>query len=332
MTSCKPRACHNQYGQAMTEFVVSVAFVFLVLFVSVPMFGKIMDMQFQNQQASRYVAWERTVWLEGTNEQYQRDFAISAAEFESAAVRSNAEIVNSMQSRFFDQQGRSIPTLISQDDVHASSGQISPIWTYVQSKDTMYQGTTVESLGQKRTPGISYAILDTVQSALEIMATPINWLLTGIGGDPGFLNLDANMDSYYAPVVKTTLNKANAHGGGTGVWDREDGRWGRGIEDAVFQVWDGVLTSRSAILADGWSVQSESYYQNRTDNLVLSNVFDIPVFNQLKSIVGLLEGGGLSSSAIGRLEFGAVGIEPMPAKEGAPLDVTCDGGYCYYDE
>mgnify|MGYP000891845167 CR=1 FL=1 len=323
----------RQSGQAMTEFVVSVAFVFLVLFVTVPMFGKIMDMQFQNQQASRYVAWERTVWLGGidNSDPNHRDFAISSAEFESVAVRPTNEVINTMHNRFFNGQGRTTPTLITDEDTQAPSGAVSPIWTYVQSKNSMYQETTVESLTEKRTPGVSYAIIDTVANALDIITTPISGLLSIVGGDDRFLKIDFNRDGYYAPVVKTTLNKTNAHGGGTGVWDREDGQWGKGIEDSVFQVWDGVLTSRSGILSDGWSVQSEAYYQDRTDNLVLSNVFDMPLFDVLKTAASILEGGP-TISAIYRLDFGAVGIEPMPAVDGVPLDVSCDGGYCYYDE
>lgn len=146
----------RQSGQAMTEFVVSVAFVFLVLFVTVPMFGKIMDMQFQNQQASRYVAWERTVWLGGidNSDPNHRDFAISSAEFESVAVRPTNEVINTMHNRFFNGQGRTTPTLITDEDTQAPSGAVSPIWTYVQSKNSMYQETTVESLTEKRTPGV----------------------------------------------------------------------------------------------------------------------------------------------------------------------------------
>lgn len=321
-------------GQAMTEFVVSVAFVFLVLFVAVPMLGKIMDMQFQNQQASRYVAWERTVWLQSVDSSRDThdDFAISSAEFESVAVRSDAQVIASMHNRFFNHQGRNIPTLITQDDTFSESGPTSPLWTYVQSKKSMYDTTTVTNQQEQQTPGVAYGVFGAVQDGLEIVTTPITGLLSMIGGDEHFLNLNFNREGYYAPIVKTTLNKSNAHGGGDGVWDREGGQWGKGIEDAIFQTWNGELTSRAGILTDGWSAQSEYYYQNHTDNLVLSNVFDLPLFDVLKTAASLLEGGP-GNSAIYKLEFGAVGIEPMPTDgEGAPLPVTCDGGFCSYVE
>lgn len=328
-----PLACFGlrQKGQAMTEFVVSVAFVFLVLFVSVPMFGKIMDMQFQNHQASRYVAWERTVWLDAIRNRDHQDFAISSAEFESVALRTHNEVINSMHNRFFNNQGRGLPTLIVEEDTQSAGGVTSPVWTYVQSKNSMYQGTTVESMEVRKTPGVAYDIVDTVASGLNTITSPISSLLGALGGDDRFLKLDFNQYGYYSPTVKTTLNKANAHGGGTGVWDREDGQWGSGIESAFFHVWDGVLTSRSGILSDGWGVQSESFYQNRTDNLVLSNMFDMPLFDVLKTAASILEGGP-ANSAIYRLDFGAVSIEPLPAVDGVPVDPTCTGGFCSYGQ
>jgi hypothetical protein len=328
--------CQHRHvgGQAMTEFVVSVAFVFMVLFVAVPMLGKIMDMQFQNQQASRYIAWERTVWLQSVDASRDThdDFVVSSAEFESVAVRSDDQMIASMHNRFFNNQGRNLPTQIFHDDIFAGSGPTSPLWTYVQSKQTMYDSTTVANQHEQATPGVAYGIFGAVQDGLKMVTTPINVLLNLVGGDKHFLHLNFNQKGYYAPIVKTTLRKTNAHGGGDGVWDREGGQWGSGIEDAIFQVWDGTLTSRAGILADGWSAQSKSYYQNHTDNLVLSNVFDLPLFDVLKTAASILEGGP-DNSAINKLEFGAVGIEPMPTDDqGAPLSVTCDGGFCSYVE
>lgn len=324
----------NQHGQAMTEFVVSVAFVFMVLFVAVPMLGKIMDMQFQNQQASRYIAWERTVWLQEVDfsRDSHDDFVISSDEFESAAVRGDNEVIASMHNRFFNNQGRNIPTSISNDDIFAGEGPTSPLWTYVQSRQSMYDETSVINIEETETPGIAYGIIGTVKDGLAMIAEPINTLLGALGDEEHFLNLNFNTEGYYAPAVRTSLRKTAAHGGGDGVWDRENGQWGSGIEDAIFQVWDGILISRSGILTDGWSAQSISYYKEQTDNLVLSSVFDIAPFDILKTAASILEGGP-SNSAIYRLEFGEVGIEPMPVDDdGIPVDVSCDGGFCSYDE
>lgn len=325
-------------GQAMTEFVVSVAFVFLIIFVFVPTFGKLLDMQFQTQQASRYVAWERTVWfdrIDNSNEN-QDDFAISNAEFESVATRSDSDVMNTVRNRFFIGHGRSDLKFITEDDAAAATGDGSPVWTYVQSKNDMYAGTFLvnDSLEEQQTPSVAYDALAFIDTAIGYVQDPLSNFLDFLGNDnEDFLSLEGfDKGGYYSPVIQTRMNVSGAKGGGTGVWDRQpDGTMGSGIEDAIFQAWDGTLTERSAILADGWNTQSLDHYQERTDDLVLSSLFDIDIFNTVIDIASYLEGGP-DNSAIGKLEFGAVGIEPMPAEDGQPQEVSCDEGFCQYED
>lgn len=327
----------SQSGQAMTEFVVSVAYVFLGLFVIVPMFGKLMDLQFQNQQASRYVAWERTVWFDQGDTPDESE--ISAEYWESVATRDDDELMNSVENRFFYDSGTGTLKPISIDDIDGVAGDTSPIWTYVQSKNTMYGGTTLSdgedpetgkntSLDAQNTPSVAYDVIDVIDTGMETIASPINFLLGALGGDnDDFLTFGQERKNYFSPVLTTQLAVANSHGGGVGVWDKDaNGDWGSGIEDAIFQNWDGRLVARSAILADGWNTQSLEHYQQRSDDFVPSTMFDNDLFDAVIDVASLLDG------AIGSLEFGAVGIEPMPAEDGEPLEVSCDDGFCYYDD
>jgi len=327
----------TQSGQAMTEFVVSVSYVFLALFVIIPTFGKLMDMQSQTQQASRYVAWERTVWFdsgEAPDESVQ-----SSNEWESVAIRSDADVMDTARNRFFYGSGSGTLKYISEDDVDAASGDTSPIWRYVQTKDTMYGGTTLESgkdyrtgkqksLDAQETPSVAYDVIGTMNSAVSTVMGPVNSLLGAVGVDnDDFMTFAYETRNYYSPVIVTQLNVGNSKGGGSGVWDRDaSGKWGSGIEDAIFQNWDGKLEARSAILADGWNTQSLSHYQQRADDFVPSTLFDNDLFDAVITVASFLDG------AIGKLEFGAVGVEPMPASDGQPTPVSCDGGFCYYEE
>lgn len=336
------RAC----GQAMTEFVVSVGFIFIVLFVAVPMFGKLMDIKFQNLQASRYAAWERTVWLQDRHawnsdalapwssaNGNSNDFVISNAEFESLAVRSNSNLANTVQNRFFYGHGRAAIKPISENDTDGASGQTSPLWTYTQSRQPMLAGVEVLEMQEQDTDSIAYDVVGTLGGAVNAIAAPVNFLMGALGAEnDDLLNIDFNMKGYYTPQVRASLNTAAAKGGGSGVWDREDGQWGSGIEDMIYQNWDGVFTANSAILADGWNAQSVDYYKDRVDNLVLSTVFDNAVFDVVKTIASILEGGP-DNSAIYKIDFGDIQVDPMPADgDGVPLSPTCDGGFCYFDE
>jgi len=333
----------KQSGQAMTEFVVSVSFVFLGLFVLVPTFGKLMDMQYQTQQASRYVAWERTVWFDQGDEP---DESVQSLDYwQSVATRSDADVMESMSNRFFYGNGPGELKQITQSDVDGQEGDINPIWTYVQSKNTMYGGTTLGTDGDDDsgkmdaalTPGIGYKIVDVINDGVKVIADPVNQFLGMLGGDnDDFMTFAYETKNYFSPVLTTQVVLANSQGGGTGVWDRDDtGAWGSGIEDAIFSNWDGKIKARSAILADGWNTQSLSHYQQRADDFVPSTLFDNAIFDAVITIASFLEGGP-SNSAINKLDFGAVGIEPMPAEDGAPMAVTegggLFGGFYFYDD
>lgn len=346
MVDTRAQKFRSASGQAMTEFVISVGFIFMGLFVLIPTFGKMMDLKYNNLMASRYIAWERTVWLDSVDvdDINQEDFEESTDEFESVATRSDLEIMNTVNNRFFFGQGRSAIKYINSSDEDAATGDESPLWDYVQSKNTMYQDTVMldasRDLGEQDTPSIAYNALDFVTKGLNAVQEPIGDFLDAAGGgNPDLLEFDYNLKGYYKPELTTRLNSGNSKGGGDGVWDRDaGGNWGSGIEDAIFSndTWDGTFVARSAILADGWNAQSTAYYQDRADNMVLSSVFDFGFVDTILDVVGILEGGNPANSPIANLEFGAVGIEPMPVKPdsgGEPADVdTGNDGFYQFDE
>jgi|TARA_B110000908_G_scaffold114612_1_gene134309 hypothetical protein len=334
----QPVKYHRSSGQAMVEFSVTVAFIFLAMFVFVPTFGKLMDLQFQNLMASRYIAWERTVWFDQINDDNRDDFVISRDDFESVAVRSDGEIMNSAESRFFYGHGKLLPIMLSELDVESPSGLTSPIWTYVQSKKSMYGGSTLRSFDAKDTPSIAYDIGNALATGVKAIKAPIDFLLGAIGND----NEDmfefplVASKNYYTPILATRLNVGNAHGEGQSVWERTDGSGGfsPGIESAFFMrdgapEWN-TFESRSAILADGWNAQSIKHYKDRADDYVPSTLFQNDLFEVIIDVASILET-GRSSSAIGKLGFGEVGVEPMPSVNGQPTPVSCDDGFCSFD-
>src|SRR5690554_6816861 len=170
-------------GQAMTEFVVSVGFIFIVLFVAVPLFGKLMDIKFQNLQAARYVAWERTVWLQdrhawnSNNQENSDDFVISNAEFQSVAVRNNDALSNSVQNRFFYGHGRAAIKPVSNDDLDGASDPVGALWNYTQSGQPMLGKVQVLDMQEQQTPGVAYTVMNILGGAVNTIAKPINFLM-----------------------------------------------------------------------------------------------------------------------------------------------------------
>lgn len=326
-------------GQAMTEFVVCVGFIFLVLFVVIPLFGKIIDMKQTNLQASRYAAWERTVWLQSQNAwndsgtDNSGDFVISNDEFESVAIRSDDDLLNTVRNRFFSGRGMAAIRPIDSSDANAGAMAQGAIWEYTQSKGNMLNDVQL-SIAEEETDSIAYEVIDGLKSILNPVSNALGFVLSALGGsNEDIFSYDFNLKGYYTPTLTTSLNTGNAKGGGNGEWDYNNGDWGGGIEDAIFQNWDGRFISNSAILADGWNAQSVAYYQDRVDNFVPSTIFDNAALDFARTALSFLEGGP-DNSAIYKLDFGEIEVQPMPFDEdsGAPLEVSCDDGFCYYDD
>lgn len=58
-------ASRRQQGQAMIEALIAAALVMVPLFLAIPVIAKYLDIKAYTVQASRYAAWERTVWFGG---------------------------------------------------------------------------------------------------------------------------------------------------------------------------------------------------------------------------------------------------------------------------
>ena len=326
-------------GQAMTEFNVSVAFVFLPLFVFVPTMGKLIDIQHQNQLAARYATWERTVWFDNLSGDNRNDFVISSDPWESVAIRDEAAITNTIENRFFKNYSQAgAPAFITNDDTQRASGKSSGVWTFTQSQRDMYGGTTVldySSSDTDDTPSFLYKAWEYVGRGMQIIKAPIDAVLKALGNDnEDWLELPLFTDSktFYKPIVQTRVDKGNAHGGGDSIWDRVEGSdFTPGIESAVFQVWDGVFESRGGILADGWSAQSVKHYKDRVDDHVFAELFDFAIVDDIKYWVSFLEGGP-ENSAIYKFEMTHIPIDPLPAVDGGPAEIGCDDGICGFDE
>lgn len=73
----------RQRGQAMTEFILYGAFIFIPIFLLLPALAKYTELQQKAEEASRYAVWERTVWSDAAGgwnegESHKTDNQISA--------------------------------------------------------------------------------------------------------------------------------------------------------------------------------------------------------------------------------------------------------------
>lgn len=306
----------RQRGQAMAEFVVITAGVLMALFVIVPLFGKVLDMRHQTQQASRYVAWERTVW-------FDQGEAPDETTDEYVALRSDYLVEQSARNRFFYTGRNGAIRAIGNDDLATENGvELNPLWVYTQNRQTMFDSHGLSDPGQlagEDTPAFAYDVLDVFNTGMDFVTAPMNAVLNFLGNsNDDFLTIAHEVRNYHRPAVTTQLHANNASDG------EQAGRLNNRehIENWIYEAgWDGTFQARSAILADGWNAQGPEHFQERTNDLVLSTVMDNAVLNTFIDVVSIFE------ESIGELDFGHVDTEPMSEGE-----VSCVLGFCYFEE
>ena len=117
----RPSSARVQRGQAMVEFVVAALFFLVPLFLAIAALGKFLDVQHSAEMASRYGAWERTVWYDSTGSAFD---GINKPNSKSAT-----DINNEIGARLLSDRSTNA-TVIRNDDKTASSFKngLDPMW------------------------------------------------------------------------------------------------------------------------------------------------------------------------------------------------------------
>ncbi|MDE1182032.1 hypothetical protein [Paraburkholderia sp.] len=110
----RPAKKTAQQGQAIAEMLVATTFVLSVLLLAVVMLGKFNDVRNRTLMGSRYVAWERTVWLDssasgpnagpGSN----RDWSSRYGDAAMTVSKSDLELKNEFMQRMLSANGSAI--------------------------------------------------------------------------------------------------------------------------------------------------------------------------------------------------------------------------------
>ena len=300
----------------MSEFIVCVSGVFLFIFIAVPIFGRLIDLKIDSHESARFLAWERTVWFDNRNNDNRDDFDITANDVGSYVSRSEDTIEQSLRAFVMARPDRNPLAPIRSTDLRTT--EVSPEYVFHANQQSMTDPARIQifrnSLDAKATPSQVYAGLSNLGGAISAVKKPIDFLLSAAGvknEDLFELPLFTRERTFYTPTVEIALNPRRTNLSS--------------IESAFYQNWNGRFYTGSAILADGWSAQSEKHYAARADDYVPSTVFDNAVFRGFQDVFSILEAGP-KNSAIAKLKFSDVGIQPFPS-----TTIDCDRGICSFD-
>lgn len=93
-----------QKGQSLVELSVFISFIIAPLMLLIPYFSKIIEAKHYSDMSSRYIAWERTAWLEKTPGNWSGDHSTLAIKSSSVVHKEVPwRILNSHKSLVFSQ-------------------------------------------------------------------------------------------------------------------------------------------------------------------------------------------------------------------------------------
>ena len=244
-----------QRGSAMTEFVI-LAGVMVPAAIAIPMLGKIADANHETIEASRYVAWERTILDE--------------------SQKSDEELAIEVRNRFFMDQDLMIET-----DQEALAGEEfeNPFWSYQDGEETAglvnydEDAITVETqntaMPNSTGAGIISRGVATVGSIMENFVADSEW--------------DLEPNGLYIATVNMQLNSNT-------LTEGDAGNCSEANEDIY-----SCVSKLTAIFVDGWDAGSPDQTADRVRTLVPGGAFrdignaiafigNIPLFEELADL------------------------------------------------
>lgn len=205
-------------GQAMTEFLVA-CLVLIPLFLAIPLLGKYMDISHSTTQATRYLAWERTVW--------------------TTDRKSSDQLQNEMRNRIYTRPG----TRVNSTDGAQPPAAFNPLWKDVGGKPMLASfgdvtGGNPEGGKGETSPGLIYN--NVVSTLVSTYDTVMRWM-QAIGG--------VHRDGF-------KINIAGVYSGMTGVAVAEQGdNGGRGLLITPLHIPKVNFALRpNVIITDAWAV------------------------------------------------------------------------------
>jgi hypothetical protein len=248
-----PRACR---GAALTETVISLL-VFVPFMIAIPLLGKQLDVKHKTFDASRYSAWERTVWRSSgpTNTKSAEEIALEARDRTLGNQRAGIVPLAQLRARgvtenvlWKDHTGRRLLDYRTEAPVTGSLGEQS----------------SPRDVGVALVPALTHGIGSTAAAPLKALDID---------------NLNLPQRTYASASVSVALRPVllqraeRSIGLGPQKNSQADDGKRRGELAALMQ------SAKGSILSDSWSVQSNEQFRGRVDNITLDDaarVIELP--------------------------------------------------------
>jgi hypothetical protein len=267
----------------MTEVLVSLI-VFAPMFLFVPVIGEYLDIKHRTIEASRYAAWERSVWSAQSGSWNNN-------------IKTDKKIEIEVDRRFFGHPSQLLDT--EQGALSHNNMVTNPLWSTVDTKMNVLKLKQLEDAEADKT----YNPKD------EAVLPVLNGIQTGSGVLRAFTQLQEKTIPVSSAVVDTVASEMNLN-----ARDFTVATVSTPVKNHILHKDDMVISATSALLSNTWSAPDEDSFRDRVDQIVLNEPVDVLI----KTITPLFVlSGGIG---IGLYWPDVVNSKPAPVK--AAVDST----------
>jgi hypothetical protein len=285
----------KQKAQALTEFIITAAFVLVPLFLMVPLIAKYIDIKHATINAARYQAWEYTVWHNALDDHdIFNNFSAAGVPYKTPS-----ETAAEAERRFFSriQEGTTTIPISPGDKGGWVVGEENPFWKdhagnrILIPDDNNAIATGAVNTGQE-TPGFKIfgvdtsAIFNVILKVVDFGFEFFGALLSFMGGDSEFGAI--NTEGYSTTTMTVPFNEypllfnpATSNDLGPAVANINTAQTGTG-----------TFVSNSAILSEVWgSGGTDHTYEQVAGALpttLLRTFLDLPVVGEMWDAVSMI--------------------------------------------
>lgn len=300
---------NKQTGQALIEMIVFVVFIVAPLLLLAPYFTKIVEVQHYSDMSSRYIAWERTVWLENEPGNWSGGSA-------SLAIKSTQSVKSDVPWRIFKGH-KSVITSQNPADIRWNEENTAQFLQFNQSSQSDSEfmlapfnpTETDENLYQYfksdlKNDDVPGTIMSGVSMAFSVLE---------IGG------LDLQRKGFYHANFETQVTSHKLLEFVNGDLEKEPENENAEDENKRPHQFEFPIKADSYILATGWNAGGQNHNEKRVRSLVPSNLFDVGALDTLRDAVSLIP--IMKKLNSNSLKFGYIDIEELPAtRKGNNID------------
>jgi len=289
-----------QNGQALIELGIFISFIIAPLLLLTPYLAKLIEARHYNDMAARYIAWEKTVWLERN----PSNWSSSSGTLNGLAIKQTSNIEKEIPYRFFSKTAIPINSRIDtgrkwsiEKDAYVSfkfnqaqqSNEQSLLAPYNPNAEKEQQYFNQVNTSNSATPGRVSRVLNRALDVISLGGSNFN--------TRGFFKGESNIQIASHLLIEDddkTSEKSNEIG-------RETKR------ESEFEI---KMRSQVYILADGWNVGGINHNARVVRGLLPSSAFDNGIMSTILDAVSVIPvGKKLDSNS---LKFGHLDLNQIP--------------------